>query len=157
MMLFRVQGIPGSVAESVRSSLRSPQYGHPAHAELATGTGPCRLCLEPFTVGRDQRLLFTYQPFSDPGALPAPGPVFIHRESCRRYDALEMPAGLSTLPLVLEGYGEEGTLLARRRIEADAGAALAEVFGPANVRYAHLRHGEAGCFVARVDRCYPCD
>jgi hypothetical protein len=37
-----------------------------------------------FTLGADQRLLFTYQPFSDPEALPAPGPVFIQREPCGR-------------------------------------------------------------------------
>jgi len=65
MSLYRVQGIPLAVATTVRETLRSPQYGHPAHAEVATGYGPCRLCLQTFRVGHEQRLLFTYQPFAD--------------------------------------------------------------------------------------------
>lgn len=86
MRTYRFQGIPDSIATAARESMKSPQYGHPAHAELATGYGPCRLCLQTFRVGTDERLLFTYQPFTDPSALPAPGPVFIHREGCERYD-----------------------------------------------------------------------
>ena len=93
MPIYRVQGIPLTVATSVRGTLRSPQYGHPAHAEVATGYGPCRLCLRTFHVGQEKRLLFTYQPFADPTALPAPGPVFIHHEPCERYDAPPQPLG----------------------------------------------------------------
>jgi hypothetical protein len=153
MLLYRVHGIPLAMATAVRSALRSPQYGHPAHAEIATGYGPCRLCLQTFTIGTDERLLFTYQPFTDPAALPAPGPVFIHRESCQRYDALVFPEALRPLPLVVEGYGDAGTLLAQRRIgAATIDAVLDEVFGLPHTRYAHLRNGEAGCFIARLDR-----
>ncbi len=133
--------------------MRSPQYGHPAHAELATGYGPCRLCLQTFQVGTDERLLFTYQPFTDPTALPAPGPVFIHRAECERYNGAELPDALRPLPLVVEGYGAGGALLTQRRV----GSALFEevlesVLGEENVTYAHLRNAEAGCFIARVDR-----
>src|SRR5947208_9413526 len=76
---YRVTGIPEPLARAVRTSLASPQYGHPAHLEVATGYGPCRLCLDTFREGEEERILFTYQPFTDPEALPAPGPVFIHR------------------------------------------------------------------------------
>lgn len=153
MLLYRVRGIPDEVAAAVRSTLRAPHYGHPAHAEIATGYGPCRLCLRTFNVGADERLLFTYQPFTDPGALPAPGPVFIHREPCERYDASAFPVALRPLPLVVEGYGDAGTLLRRRRVEGPTvDAVLEEVLGLPDARYAHLRNGEAGCFIARVDR-----
>jgi hypothetical protein len=153
MLPYRVHGIPQPVASAVRSALRSPQYGHPAHAEVATGYGPCRLCLQTFTIGTDERLLFTYQPFSDPAALPAPGPVFIHRQPCERYDALGLPEALRPLPLVVEGYGDAGTLLVQRRAgEVGVDAILDEVFGSPDTRYVHLRNGEAGCFIARVDR-----
>ena len=137
MLLYRVRGIPDTVAAAVRSSLLSPQYGHPAHAEMATGYGPCRLCLHTFNVGTEERLLFTYQPFTDPTALPAPGPVFIHRAPCDRYDAPGLPEALRPLPLVE--------------------AVLDEVFGHPEARYAHLRNAEAGCFIARVDQCSVCD
>jgi len=158
MLLYRVRGIPHTMATAVRSALRSPQYGHPAHAEVATGYGPCRFCLQTFTIGADQRLLFTYQPFTDPAALPAPGPVFIHRKPCERYDALGLPEALRPLPLVVEGYGDAGTLLAQRRVgAASVDAVLDEVFGLPDTRYVHLRNGEAGCFIARVDRGDVCN
>jgi hypothetical protein len=47
MSQFRFHGIAEALAAQVRSSMRSPQYGHPAHRELAQGYGPCRLCLRP--------------------------------------------------------------------------------------------------------------
>lgn len=154
MLVFRVRGIPDTVAAAVRSSMRSPQYGHPAHAEMATGYGPCRLCLQTFDVGTEERLLFTYQPFTDPTALPAPGPVFIHRAPCDRYDAPGLPEALRPLPLVVEGYGDAGACLLQRRVgAASVEAVLDEVFGHPEARYVHLRNAEAGCFIARVDQC----
>ena len=77
MDVFRYQGIPAAVADEVRTTMRAPEYGHPAHRELAKGTGPCRLCLRTFEIGKEERILFTYQPFREHGSLPAPGPVFI--------------------------------------------------------------------------------
>lgn len=153
MRTYRIQGIPDSIAAAARESMRSPQYGHPAHAEVAAGYGPCRQCLQTFQVGGEERLLFTYQPFHDPEALPAPGPVFIHRTPCARYDGPELPPALRAVPLALEGYGPSGLPLVQRRIGTlTFEAALREVFAPDEVRYAHIRNLEAGCFIARVDR-----
>ena len=153
MHAYRIQGIPDPIATAARESRKSPQYGHPAHAELATGYGPCRLCLQTFQVGTDERLLFTYQPFTDQAAVPAPGPVFINKAGCERYDGPELPEALRPLPLVLDGYGEGGVLVVQRRVGSSTfETALGDVFGLADVRYAHLRNAEAGCFIARVDR-----
>ena len=153
MRTYRIQGISDAVAGTARQTMKSPQYGHPAHAELATGYGPCRLCLQTFRVGTDERLLFTYQPFSDPAALPAPGPVFIHRAGCERYEGAELPDALRPLPLVVEGYGAGGALLAQRRVgDALFEDVLDAVFGEEEVAYAHLRNAEAGCFIVRIDR-----
>lgn len=153
MSAYRIQGMPQSIAAAARATMMSPQYGHPAHVETATGYGPCRLCLQTFRVGVDERLLFTYQPFTDTGALPAPGPVFIHRDGCERYDCGELPDVLRPLPLALEGYGPDGTLLVQRRVSATPFEETLEgVFATPQVRYVHLRNAEAGCFIARIDR-----
>jgi uncharacterized protein DUF1203 len=150
---FRYAGIPSALASEVRETLRSPQYGHPAHREVAGGTGPCRLCLRTFAVGRDERLLFTYQPFSEPGSLPAPGPVFVHAGPCERYDEPALPPDFRTLPLVLEGYRARGVLAIQLRVNGEPPeAAVERVFATPGVEYAHIRNGEAGCFMARVDR-----
>jgi hypothetical protein len=78
---FRVAAIPTKVADLVRSTMRSPGYGHPAHAEVATGYGPCRHCLRDFQVGKERRILFTYDPFHGIEPLPLPGPIFIHEDA----------------------------------------------------------------------------
>jgi hypothetical protein len=153
MQGYRIQGIPETIAATARESLRSPQYGHPAHVEVAKGYGPCRLCLQTFAVGEEERLLFTYSPFTDTGALPAPGPVFIHSAGCERYEGATLPAALRPLPLVVEGYGAGGSLVAQRRVgSGEFETVLDEVLRTAAVDYAHLRNAEAGCFIARIDR-----
>ncbi len=152
-MPSRIAGIPSDLAATVRQTLRSPQYGHPAHRETATGSGPCRLCLRTFEVGAEERLLFTYQPFSDPAAVPAPGPVFIHTTPCERYEGSTLPPDFRSLPLFLEAYGSGGELLRRGRVgEQPPEAVLERLFAGAHAEYVHIRNAEAGCFMARVDR-----
>jgi hypothetical protein len=153
MAQFRFFGIPVEVAEAVRRTMKAPDYGHPAHREVAKGYGPCRLCLKTFAVGDEERILFTYQPFREPGSLPAPGPVFIHSESCSRYDGSELPPDFRALPLVFEAYRHGGHLVAQERVgERSPEGVLAGIFDASSADYVHIRNGEAGCFMARVVR-----
>jgi uncharacterized protein DUF1203 len=154
MTPFRVVAIDPSLSEQARASLHSPQYGHPAHAEVAGGYGPCRSCLNTFRVGEDRRLLFTYNPFAGLDAYPSPGPIFIHEEHCEPYDRYSnFPPALRTLPLTFEGYGQQRWLIARER-PADPGieAAIDRIFANSAVEYIHVRNTEAGCFIARIER-----
>jgi hypothetical protein len=149
-MNFRFSGIPQEIATEVRATMRAPEYGHPASKALAQGYGPCRLCLRTFRVGADERILFTYNPFAV-GELPTPGPVFIHAGPCERYESAELPADFRELPMVLEGYGEAGELLSRERVAGGTVEQMLErVFAADGARYAHIRNGKAGCFMARV-------
>jgi hypothetical protein len=129
----------------------SPYGNHPAHWEIAPGTGPCRSCLRPFTVGQDARILFTYQPFDDQ-ALPAPGPVVIHAEPCERYQGERLPSELLTIPLVLEAFSADGQSLGRLALgKRDPEDAMAKLSFDTGAEYFHLRHADAGCFIARVE------
>ena len=153
MTLFRFQGISESVAVEVRSTMLAPEYGHPAHREIAQGYGPCRVCLRTFAIGSDERILFTYQPFLEQGSLPAPGPIFIHAEACVRYDAVELPADFRSMPLVFEAYKNGGRLLSQERVGSqDSEETLRKIFDGTNANYVHIRNGQAGCFMARVER-----
>lgn len=156
MRLFRFVGIPAAVAAEARDTLRSPQYGHPAHREVASGYGPCRLCLRTFDVDREDRLLFTYQPFQEPGSLPAPGPVFVHAEPCERYDDPAFPPDLRSLPLVLEGFRAGGKLEVQEQVDGQVPEEVLErILAVPGVAYAHVRNAEAGCFIARVEPQHP--
>ena len=153
VMVFRFEGIPDAVAAEVRGTMRAPHYGHPAHREVAKGTGPCRHCLRTFAVGSEERILFTYQPFTEPGSLPAPGPVFIHAAECARYVGPALPPDFGTLPLVYDAYRSGGVLLAQERIGVNASdESLRALFERSGADYVHVRNGEAGCFMARVSR-----
>lgn len=151
---FHTIPIPTALAESARRERRSPQYGHPAHLERAAGYGPCRLCLDTFRVGEENRLLFTYNPFADLDPYPSPGPIFVHADGCAPYSAREeFPEPLRALPLVLEGYAAGRWLVARERvISGDVEGAATRLFAHAAVAYVHVRNAEAGCYIARLER-----
>jgi hypothetical protein len=153
MPVFRYAGIPDAIAAQVRASMCAPTYGHIAHREVATGYGPCRFCLDTFEVGKEDRILFTYQPINEAAGLPAPGPVFIHAEACERYDGLTFPPAFRGLPIVVEGLAGCGWIVAEERVEA----VIARAFAEPRVAYVHLRNGEAGCFMAKVERCFACE
>ncbi len=150
---FRVFPIDSSIANAVRTTLKSPQYGHPVHVEPASGYGPCRLCLQQFRLG-EKRILFTYNPFQDLDHYPSPGPVFIHAEACQPYAAIsEVPGELRGLPLTLEAYGADRWIVARERPEAHAvEQAVEKLMSVPGVRYVHVRNTEAGCYSARLER-----
>lgn len=152
-MRYIVRSVPQEIADEVRRTRRAPGYGHPAHLETATGTGPCRCCLKPFEPGRDQRLLFTFRPPADDGSLMAPGPVFIHAEHCDAYAGDGFPDSLRSLPLAFEARSSAsrvGALLKGADVPAER--QMSTLFAGADTRWLHVRHAEAGCFIARVDR-----
>jgi hypothetical protein len=153
MIPFRVVGIPEVLARQARTEMKSPQYGHPAHTEVARGYGPCRSCLGRFETGRDERLLFTYNPFAGLDPYPSPGPVFIHSEECQTYEAPEFPQELRDLPLTFEAYGKDRWIVGRERASnGEIEPALERLLGNSEVEYIHVRNTEAGCFIALVER-----
>jgi hypothetical protein len=154
-MSFRVVPISDELAETARRELRSPQYGHPAHVETASGYGPCRSCLHTFTVGAEQRLLMTYNPFDGLNSYPSPGPIYIHPERCEPFAGNGFPADLRALPLYLEGYDDDRMVVERVPATGDdVESGIARVFQNDRVRYIHVRNAEAGCFIARVEKTF---
>ncbi len=151
-MPFIVRGVPQEVADEVRRTRVAPDYGHPAHHELARGTGPCRCCLRPFTPGKDERLLFTYRPPSG-DALTAPGPVFIHAAHCDAWNREGFPEGLRELPLAFEARaGGSRVLGLSARAGESAERQIKDLFERGDAGWLYLRHSQAGCFIARIDR-----
>ena len=153
MSSFRTIPIPTALAEEARRDRRSPQYGHPAHVERATGYGPCRLCLDTFHVGEEDRLLFTYNPFDGLDSYPSPGPIFVHADGCVAHPPeKEFPATLRALPLTLEGYGPQRWIIARELVtDGDVESAATRLFAHPDVSYIHVRNTEAGCYIARLE------
>jgi len=154
MTPHRIVAIPEKVADLVRSTRRSPGYGHPAHAEVATGHGPCRLCLRTFEVGADRRILFTYDPFHGIETLPLPGPVFIHEEECARYpEDGGFPEDLRGHALTLDAYARGGHLQAQEHVpDGRIEPVVDRLLARPEIDYIHVRDTEAGCFDFRIER-----
>ena len=151
---FRVVAIPSDVADAVRTTQRSPGYGHPTHTEVATGHGPCRHCLRTFEIGRDRRVLFTYDAFRGAESLPLPGPVFIHEERCERYaEGAGFPDEVRSHPLTLNAYGRGRNLRAQAYvIDGNPEPAIEHLLARSDVDYIHVRDTSAGCFDFAVER-----
>ena len=151
---YKVIALTEGLAERVRASRRSPGYGHPVHAEVATGYGPCRLCLRDFAVGADRRLLFTLDPFHGLEPFPLPGPVFIHENECDRHpEHAGFPQDLLGHALTLEAYGRGRVLRAEERVTGpEVEGAIARLLDRGDVDYLHVRDTAAGYYDLRIER-----
>ena len=151
---FRVVAISAEIAEAVRTTRLAPAYGHPAHGEIATGYGPCRLCLRDFAIGRDRRLLFTYDCFHGKEDLPLPGPIFIHEGSCARFpEDGGFPPDSRRHPLTLNAYARGRKLIAQKYVrDGSIEPTIAELFESTDVDYIHVRDTNAGCFDFAIER-----
>ena len=152
-MRFIVRGLTQELTDEVRRTGLSPGYGHPTHVEVARGTGPCRCCLEPFVTGRDTRMLFTYRPPGDGDSLMAPGPVFIHAQHCAAWSGMAFPDALRALPLAFEARsaGSRVSDFSAQNGES-AETQIEQLFRDSRTQWIQVRHAQAGCYIARVDR-----
>ncbi|HEX3534473.1 MAG TPA: DUF1203 domain-containing protein [Gemmatimonadaceae bacterium] len=154
MQSYRVVAVEARIAEAVRTTLRSPGYGHPAHAELATGFGPCRQCLKGFEVGKERRILFTYDAFYGKEELPLPGPVFIHEQDCEQYpEDAGFPVDMLSRRLTLNAYASGRRLVSQSYVSNGAvQQQIQQLLEDRDVAYIHVRDTEAGCYDFRVER-----
>lgn len=140
--------------EQVRRTGKSPNYGFPAHREVATGRAPCRHGLKLIEGGQEELLLFTFDPFREPGQPPLPGPVYIHAEACARHSGGDaIPEEYQGRLLTLGGYSANRALLKEIRVsKGGEQEAAEEMFREPEIRYVHVRSTEAGCFLFRLER-----
>jgi hypothetical protein len=151
---YRVVAILSEIADVVRSTHKSPGYGHPVHIEVAGGHGPCRHCLRTFAIGEERRVLFTYDPFAGTESLPLPGPVFIHEAPCERYaEENGFPVELRSHPLTFNAYGRGRCLRAQEYVaNGRVDPVIQELLARPDVDYIHVRDTRAGCFDFTIER-----
>src|SRR5258708_6184979 len=158
MSSFHAIAIPTEVADSVRATMKSPKYGFPAHREVAAGRAPCRHCLELVRLNEEELILFTMDAFhglpNGETVPPSPGPVYIHAQSCGRYEGKNgIPDTYRGRLLTLEAFGKDRTLVAEVRASNSQEEKIAEkLFANPEVRYIQVRSTEAGCFLFRIER-----
>ena len=150
---MKVVALPTELANEVRSTLKAPKYGFPAHVEVATDAAPCRHCLKTFVAGKDRRILFTYDRFAGVESLPQPGPVYIHADDCERYDGAKFPEELRNSPRTLEAYAQGRKLIESEYIaDGKYEDAIEKLFANPDAAYIQVNSTSAGCFTFRIER-----
>ena len=154
MQQLKIVPMSTETAENVRSTMKAPMYGFPAHRERAAGRAPCRHCLKLIRPQVEELILFTHDAFHGQGVSPLPGPVYIHAEACAAFAGNgQLPEEYRGQPLTFEAFGENRARLGEKRQEGmDGDEILQELFKQAAVRYVHVRSTSAGCYLFRVER-----
>jgi hypothetical protein len=153
MQNVRIVALETEIAERVRSTLKAPVYGFPAHFEVADDTAPCRHCLHTIAA-KERRILFTYDRFTGREPLPQPGPVYIHAEDCPRYpEAAGFPEELRDSPRTVEAYARGRKLKAQEYVSDGRFEPVVEkLFADNEVEYLQINSTTAGCFTFCIER-----
>ena len=132
-------------------------YGQPPERQISDGSGvPCRHCLTRVAKG-EPYLIFAYRPFPTDQPYAETGPIFLHAESCPRFEgANAIPEILSERPeFVMRGYDqhdrivyESCAVVAGDRIKEDAERLL----DLPRVEYLHVRGRASTCYQCRIER-----
>jgi len=153
MSSFHAVAIPTEVADSVRTTMKSPKYGFPAHKEVAAGRAPCRHCLQLVKLHEEEAILFTMDAFHGQNVPPSPGPVYIHAKKCGRYEERPgIPEAYRGRLLTLEAFGADRKMLAEVRTSGEEEATARNMLANSEVEYVHVRSTEAGCYLFRLER-----
>ena len=158
MQHFKIVPLSKAYAAKIRSTQKD-DFGHTVIEQVASGKGPCRVSLKPFSVGEDIRLLISHSPFGIDNAFNHPGPIFIHKKEVEPYDDIyrfppEIKADKKHFPLSLIGYNTEQQLVYARQVgDKDVDELIVSIFNKhPEVDYLHARNAEACCFICKIER-----
>ena len=153
-MQFIVRGLTQELADEVRRTGLSPGYGHPAHIEVARGTGPCRCCLRALRdraatraccspIGRQAMATASWRPVR----------CSFTPNTAQAWSGTGFPDALRALPLAFEARAAGSRVIGLSADDGESAEAQIErLFRDPQAQWIQLRHAQAGCFIARVDR-----
>jgi len=151
---IRIAAIATEIAEEVRSTMKAPGYGFPAHTEMGEDAAPCRHCLRIIEPGKARRILFAYDRFRGVESLPQPGPIYVHADDCPRYaEEAGFPEELRNSPRTLEGYSRGRRLVDQKYVsDGEFEPAIENLFALPEIDYLQVHSTTAGCFTFRIER-----
>ncbi len=153
-MALHVQGIPTPDYERLRTG-GIDAYGQSPLVRISEGpANPCRHCLGLINEG-EPKLVLAYRPFAAPQPYAETGPIFLHQNTCARYDSDALPGWFAFLdPAAIRGYGADDWIrydTGQIVRGSELAGACASILSDASIAYVHVR-SKYGCFQCRVDR-----
>lgn len=154
MTAVRFVPMPSAEAASYRAGA-ADAYGLAPERRISPGGYPCRHCLGEIAAG-EAYLTLAYRPFPTLQPYAETGPIFLHAETCLRYEATEvLPPALESADYIVRGYGHDD------RIVYGSGGVVAteaimvrakELFGSPDIAYVHVRSARNNCYQCRIER-----
>jgi hypothetical protein len=156
MTSIQFSAMPTADAEALWSGSHDA-YDRSPEMLVSDGDGyPCRHCLKNIGAG-EELFVFAYRPFPELQPYAETGPIFLHKQPCKRYSADEvLPPVLTTSPdFIVRGYGENDRIVygtgAVTPIEKIPGYA-AELLARPGIAYVHVRSARNNCYQCRIDK-----
>lgn len=114
---------------------------------------PCRRCLEDGQLG-EEVLLLSYDPFLAASPYTGPGPIFVHRKNCTRYQCDgSVPEQQRRRVLSVRAYNADHMMVGFKIVEGkDLAQGALSLFTDTAVEYLHAHYAGPGCFAVRIDR-----
>ncbi|RFB95148.1 hypothetical protein B5K11_09260 [Rhizobium leguminosarum bv. trifolii] len=156
MTAIRFAAMPTAYARALWNGGRDA-YDNLPETMTSDGDGnPCRHCLQNIEEG-DEFLVFAYRPFPELQPYAETGPIFLHKQPCKRYAADEVlpPVLTTSRDFIVRGYGENDRIVygtgAVTEI-ADIPAYAETLLARPGIAYVHVRSARNNCFQCRIDK-----
>ncbi|MFL6567534.1 MAG: DUF1203 domain-containing protein [Chthoniobacterales bacterium] len=148
---FRVVALPSAIAENARRTADDGATDHRVSVVESERSAPCRHCLTWAKKG-ERVILFPYQSIAADRPYAESGPIFVHAESCTRYDSPnEFPADLRN-GRVIRAYNQADEIAAAEVANGAPEETAARLLENPQVHFLHVRSATHGCYTFKVER-----
>ncbi|WP_434712815.1 DUF1203 domain-containing protein [Rhizobium sp. YTUHZ045] len=156
MNAIRFIAMPTADAEALWNGGRDA-YDNLPETMISDGDGnPCRHCLQNIEEG-EEMLVFAYRPFPKLQPYAETGPIFLHKQPCRRYAAEEIlpPVLTTSRDFIVRGYNENNRIVygtGAVTLVSEIAAYGEKLLARADIAYVHVRSARNNCFQCRIDK-----
>lgn len=145
---FRIVPLPTDVAENARH-VSAPD--HQIVIADAPHAYPCRHCLR-WAIPGEALVLFPYQSIPADRPYAESGPIFVHREACAGYSALDEYPAVFRNGRVVRGYNSRDEIIAAEVPDDKPEAVIEAMLANPEVSFLQVRSVTHGCFTMKVER-----
>jgi hypothetical protein len=148
---FRVVALPTEVADAARKAALENRPDHRTVVVDSPNTAPCRHCLQWAKPG-ERVILFPYQSIQSGRPYAESGPIFVHAESCDRYQDPVFPAEFRQ-GRVFRAYNSECDIIDAALPNGDAPETVVEkLFQNPDTAFVQARSVTRGSYTFKIER-----
>ena len=149
---FRVVPLQTEIAEAARAAAATGRSDHAIVTTESPGTYPCRHCLTWAKPG-ERMILFPFASIPAGHPYSETGPIFVHAESCERYQATaQYPADFRE-GRVVRAYNSQNEMIAAETANGVGPEALIERFlQMPETAFIQVRSATRGCYTMGIER-----